>query len=360
MGYKLGILDQSPIFTEKTAADALQHTVKLAKDAEKWGYSRFWVSEHHHMEGVAGSSPEALIGYLLAKTQSIQVGSGGVMLRHYSPYKVLENFHVLSTLAPGRVDLGIGKAPGGFPLSTKALQDGKSDNGADFDQRLSLLKKLSDESLETTHPLFGLRVVPDPPERPKIYLLGGSSESAKLAAELRIGFVFAHFLNNDEKALEEAAHQYRNTFPTGYFIVAISALAALHQGEADHIAKNHRIFTIHFQDGRTLRVTSREQVSAFEKQTSETFQVTEKEANMLTGTPEKVREELSRLHQSYQINEFIIHTPILNEEVRYQSYQLLSPLQVNTRESSGEYVEEKNTIWTHAQRSRYTYECMER
>lgn len=124
MGYKLGILDQSPIFSEETTEEALEATVQLAQKAEEWGYNRFWVSEHHQSLDLAGSSPEVLIPYLLAKTSSIKIGSGGVMLQHYSPYKVAENFKVLSALAPERVELGVGKAPGGFSLSTNALQYG--------------------------------------------------------------------------------------------------------------------------------------------------------------------------------------------------------------------------------------------
>ena len=120
--FKLSILDQSPVNDTETATDAFQHTIELAQKAEAWGYHRFWVSEHHGSDRVMGSSPEVLISHLLAKTTRIRVGSGGVMLQHYSPYKVAENFNVLASLAPGRVDLGIGRGPGGLPRSTRALQ----------------------------------------------------------------------------------------------------------------------------------------------------------------------------------------------------------------------------------------------
>lgn len=122
MSFTLGILDQSIVFPGQSAAEALKNTVEVAKLAESLGYDRFWVAEHHDSEGVAGSSPEVLVSYLLAQTQKIRIGSGGVMLQHYSPYKVAENFNVLATLAPGRVEIGIGRAPGGLPRSTKALQ----------------------------------------------------------------------------------------------------------------------------------------------------------------------------------------------------------------------------------------------
>lgn len=188
MGYKLGILDQSPVFPGKNTFDALQQTIHLARKAEEWGYSRFWVAEHHHMEDVAGSSPEVLISHLLARTNSIQIGAGGIMLQHYSPYKVAENFHVLSTLSPGRVDLGVGPSPGGLPLSTKALQYGTENRGKDFAERLTFIKALVDDSVEKDHPLAGIQALPRPPIKPGIFLLGGSANSARLAAKLGVHF----------------------------------------------------------------------------------------------------------------------------------------------------------------------------
>src|SRR3954466_2279175 len=167
------------MFSGFSAFDALQKTVQLAQKAEEWGYSRFWVSEHHHSDQVAGSSPEVLISYLLAQTNSIRVGSGGVMLQHYSPYKVAENFHVLSNLAPGRVDLGIGKAPGGLPLSTKALQYGTVNDGKDFENRLTFLQQLINNSVPETHEFAGIKATPTPPTKPHTYLLGASVDSAK-------------------------------------------------------------------------------------------------------------------------------------------------------------------------------------
>src|SRR5690625_1883605 len=157
MTYKIGILDQSPIFPQSTSFDALQHTIEFAQAAEEWGYHRFWVSEHHNMVNVAGSSPEILIAHLLAQTEKINIGSGGVMLQHYSPYKVAENFHVMSTLAPGRVDLGIGRAPGGFDLTTRALQYGHGKTAVDFNEKITFLKQIIDQSIREDHPFAHLR-----------------------------------------------------------------------------------------------------------------------------------------------------------------------------------------------------------
>lgn len=143
---KFGILDQSPIEIGGSSSDALKQSVHLAKTAESLGYERFWVSEHHGSEQLAGTSPEVLMSYLLAHTNTIRVGSGGVMLQHYSPYKVAENFNVLDALAPGRVDVGVGKAPGGLPITTQALQiEQQEEKKQSFDKKLSLLHQYFDE-----------------------------------------------------------------------------------------------------------------------------------------------------------------------------------------------------------------------
>lgn len=330
MDYKLGILDQSPIFKGETATDAFQHTIELAKKAEAWGYSRFWVSEHHNMEQVAGSSPEVLISHLLAHTNKIQLGSGGVMLQHYSPYKVAENFNVLATLAPGRVDLGIGKAPGGLPLSTRALQNGIPQN-YDFNERFTLLKRLIDESIDEDHPLSGLQAIPKPNQKPEVYLLGGSVNSAQLAADLRVHLVFAGFLNNDEKVLQETASFFKKAFKDGKFIVALTVLAAPTQEEAEKLAEEHKLFTLYLPNGRTLTVQTEEQVKAYENQAEGPFEVQEKTADIISGTPEYVTQELNRLHQLYQIDEFMLHTPIWRKVERFRSFELLRPNELIAR-----------------------------
>ncbi|NRD79104.1 LLM class flavin-dependent oxidoreductase [Bacillus sp. BRMEA1] len=326
MGYQLSILDRSPISPGSTAFDSLQKTVQLAQKAEEWGYSRFWVSEHHHSEQVAGSSPEVLISYLLARTNSIRIGSGGVMLQHYSPYKVAENFPVLSTLAPGRIDLGIGKAPGGLPLSTKALQYGTVNDGTDFPEKLSFLQKLIENSLDEHHPLAGIQATPIPPAKPEMFLLGASSKSAELAARLQIPFVFAKFINSDETVLAEAARIYRNVFPNGQLIISVAAIAAPNQQEAEQIAGERKIVKVHLQSGRSVTVQSIEQAEAFGNQTGEPYEITEQSADVIAGTPGYVRKVLDQLHETYHANEFILHTPVDKEIERFRSFQLLSPL----------------------------------
>lgn len=329
MSYKLGILDQSPIYPNTSAFEALQETIKLAKLADEWGYDRYWVSEHHHTEQLAGSSPEVLISHLLAQTKTIRVGSGGVLLQHYSPYKVVENFHVLSNLAPGRVDLGIGKSPGGLPLSTKALQYGTLNDGKDFAERFSLLIKLIANSVEDSHSLAGIKATPLPSIKPEVYLLGASKESARLAATYETSFVYGNFFNSNRSELEEAARLYRSVFPNGRLILGVAVFAHPSQEIAEQLAKNYKkIVLIHLKSGRTVKVVTREQAELFGNQSGEAFEIEEQETDIIAGTPSFVKGAINDLHNNYGIDEFILHTPILKEKERVQSFELLSPLNV--------------------------------
>ncbi|MEI4769107.1 LLM class flavin-dependent oxidoreductase [Psychrobacillus sp. FJAT-51614] len=329
MSYKLGILDQSPVVEGASNYDTLQKSVNLAQKAEEWGYERFWVSEHHNSDLVAGSSPEVLVSYLLAKTKTIRIGSGGVMLQHYSPYKVAENFHVLSTLEPGRVDLGVGKAPGGLPLSTKALQYGTVNTGSDFEERLILLQQLINNNLPDTHDLAGVMATPIPSEKPETYLLGASPNSAKLAANLEISFAFARFINSDNEVLKESAKIYRELFPNGTFIVSVGVIAAPTEEEAKELAGSQKIVKVHLASGRTLTLQTIEQAEKFGKESGEEYEVKEYDADIIKGTPEQVKGILDELHGLYGVDEFILHTPIPNSEQRIRSFILLSPNYIN-------------------------------
>ncbi|PKG23312.1 LLM class flavin-dependent oxidoreductase [Niallia nealsonii] len=337
MSYKIGLLDQSPIYEGDTAFDSLQETINLAQQAEKWGYTRFWVSEHHHTKDLAGSSPEVLISYLLAKTQSIRIGSGGVMLQHYSPYKVAENFHVLSSLAPGRVDLGIGKAPGGLPLSTKALQYGTINDGKDFEERLSFLHSLLENKIDELHDLAGVQATPEPPEKTENYLLGASEKSAEIAAKFGWNFVFARFINSDDDALEKAASVYKKEWPTGRFIVSVATVAADTQEEAERLAGDQKIYKVHLESGRSVTVQSLKQAEVFGKQSGESYEVTVHDTNIIAGTAAFVHKELTQLHNQYSIDEFILHTPLKEKAGRIHSFYLLRPTNVE-QERNEEYV----------------------
>lgn len=333
MSYTVGLLDQSPVVEGKTPYDALQETVLLASLAEQWGYHRFWVSEHHHSEEVVGSSPEVLIAYLVAKTNRIRIGSGGVMLQHYSPYKVAENFHILSTLAPGRIDVGIGKAPGGLPLSTRALQYDRVGEKS-FEEQFAFLDELLGKKLDEDHAYPNLAATPIPSHQTENFLLGASVESATLAATKKWNFVFAQFFTNDAQILKNAAKAYRTYYPEGKFSVAVSVFAAPTQQEAEKLAQNESLYKVHLQGGKTVTVKTEEQATLFGKQAGVPFEVKEHTIQTIAGTPAFVHEQLRALQQQIGVDEFIFHTPVKEKQPRIRSIELLAPL--TTSQKGGE------------------------
>ncbi|RHW34734.1 LLM class flavin-dependent oxidoreductase [Lysinibacillus yapensis] len=332
MSYKIGILDQSPVIENLSNNEILQRTVELAQKAESWGYERFWVSEHHNSDAVLGSSPEVLVSYLLARTKTIRVGSGGVMLQHYSPYKVAENFQVLATLEPGRVDLGIGKGPGGLPLSTRALQNGTLNDGSDFEEKAEFLVKLLKDEVPETHPLAGIKAVPTPPIQQEIILLGASPTSAKQAKKLGVAFSYATFFNNNENVLVEAAKEYRENNENGRFILAIGVVAADTSEKAKQLVGDSKIVKVHLASGRTVTLSDVETAEKFGKDSGEDFRIEVQGNNILAGTPTEIKEKLDALYELYQVDEFILHMPIASYEDRLYSYELLSPKSLKNTE----------------------------
>lgn len=325
MSYKLSILDQSPIIDQSTPEDTFQQTVRLAQTAEKLGYTRFWVSEHHNSQDVHGSSPEVLVSYLLAKTNSIRIGAGGVMLSHYSPYKVAENFNVLSSLAPDRVDLGVGKAPGGVPLATKALQSGTNNADVDFNEKVKQLKDYIHDTLPEDHPLYGVKATPIPKVKPPIFVLGGSPGSAKLAAELKLPYVFARLFVTDDEVLKQSAKIYRTIYPKGSFLIGIGVFASEDEKEAEEISKNSILVKLHLNSGRTLTFLKEEHAKEYGEQSGESYRIEVLDSKLIHGTPEQVKKQLDEFHKKYHADEFILHTPVLHSAKRFQSFKLLSP-----------------------------------
>ncbi|SOC40737.1 LLM class flavin-dependent oxidoreductase [Ureibacillus acetophenoni] len=325
MNYKISLLDQSPVLNQESNEATLARTVKLAQGAEKLGYHRFLVSEHHNSSEVAGSSPEVLVSYLLAKTEKIRIGSGGVMLQHYSPYKVAENFNVLASLAGDRVDLGIGKAPGGLPLSTKALQYKKFSTENDFYERLSLLNQFINNTVPENHEFAELKAAPIPKVKPEIILLGASRGSAEDAAKLGISFAYAQFFNSNDEELEAAVKAYREHFPTGRFILGVNVIASIDEEKAKDFAAGQTLYKVHLASGKRLTLVTEEQAEKLGRESGESFTIEKHEPNVISGTPVQIKEKLDELHTKYGVDEFIYHTPVLNEEVRNESFQLISP-----------------------------------
>ncbi|WP_028546558.1 LLM class flavin-dependent oxidoreductase [Paenibacillus taiwanensis] len=326
MTLKIGILDQSIVFPGQTPSEALANTVKLARLAELLGYERFWVSEHHDSSQYAGSSPEVLIAHLLAHTNSIKIGSGGVMLQHYSPYKVAENFNLLASLAPGRIDLGIGRAPGGLPRSTKALQ--YTEDPRKLEEKLTELEDLLLGPAKDTHSLAGLRASPLPERPADLYILGTSVSSAELAAERGLPYVFALFINNDPEAALEAFHTYRTKYNSAgqsepRTILAISVIAADTEEEAASLAGDLKSVRVTLASGKTINVSSLEQAEEFARQAGESYTAEVRDADITKGTKETVKKRVLALQAQYGVSEFIFTTIVSNYEKRERSFTLL-------------------------------------
>lgn len=318
VNYRLSLLDQSPINDGQTAAQALEATLTFAQKAEALGYHRLWVSEHHDTERLAGSSPEVLIAWLLARTSRLRIGSGGVMLQHYSPYKVAENFHLLASLAPDRVDIGIGKAPGGLPLSTKALRghtpaDSAPGFPAQLQQLTHYLTHLDDHLAGTE-----ARALPSPPVSPQRFLLGASPESARLAASLGWNFVFAGFINTSEQVMTEsvlAFHEY--SAGQGQALVSLAVLAAETREQAEALVAEQHNFRVTVGD-RHVTVGTREQAGATH------YQIEQQKLSVLHGTPGDIHQQLRDIQRRLCVNEFVIHTPLTDAAVRLKSIELLA------------------------------------
>ncbi|WP_207579212.1 LLM class flavin-dependent oxidoreductase [Listeria marthii] len=321
MTIRFSILDQSIINPGENPSETLQNTVELAQLAEQLGYHRFWVAEHHNSDEIAGSAPEVLLGYIAAKTNTIKLASGGVMLQHYSPYKVAEQFHVLENLAPERISLGVGKAPGGFQPATDALQKDFAKPVQTFDAKLaelvSFVTHKSDAAIEAK---------PLPANNLEIFLLGGSAASAKQAVELGISFVFAYFINGDESVLKEAREtfeQYQINPEASFQLAPIVVVAETKVAADRHIPERESI-KVELADGRRVNVGSLEQAEAFVKDINQEYRFITQRIGAITGTKQEVGAEIKRLSKKYNIQDFVILTPVKSTEIKRYSYQLLS------------------------------------
>ncbi|RPD99788.1 MsnO8 family LLM class oxidoreductase [Candidatus Pantoea deserta] len=326
MSYRLSLLDKSPMLANEPASSALQRTLQLAQQAERWGYHRFWLAEHHNSAQLASPSPEVLIAWIIAQTQHIRVGSGGVMLQHYSPYKVAENFNLLASLAPGRIDLGVGKAPGGLPLSTRALQAGvdAQAKGSFADQLKQLGQWLDAPPQPAADDEETLRATPLPPRPANRFLLGASEESATLAAQQGWQLVFAAHLNGDRQLMENTLGTYHR-LSGQRALVAVQVVVADSPAEADLLVKGLRHYHVKVNGGQGVNVASLEQAERYVRQGGFTDYVIEpRTPSLLKGTAAQVHAQLDALHQHYGIDEFVIDTPIAEPGARARSLELLA------------------------------------
>ncbi|AZH31552.1 LLM class flavin-dependent oxidoreductase [Paenibacillus sp. M-152] len=327
---KLSILDQSPVSEGMTHAQALQKTAELAIEAERLGYHRFWVSEHHAASNLAGSSPEVLISHLAARTSTIRVGSGGVMLPHYSAYKVAENFRVLEGLYPGRIDLGLGRAPGGMPIATRALQEGKMRGGVDlYPEQLDDLLAYLHDSTGNQHRFGSLQAMPLVETVPEMWLLGSSGDSAGLAAERGVGFAFAQFINGEGGT--GAMKGYQESFQPSQHseqprsLVAVFAICADTEEEANRLASSMDLSLVLLEQGtRTAGTPSVEKALAYPYTPYDRMRIRENRKRMVVGSPEQVKRQLEQLCKDYNAQEIMVASIIHDFDAKMKSIRLMA------------------------------------
>jgi luciferase family oxidoreductase group 1 len=314
---RLSVLDQSPVPEGSTGRDALRNTIDLARLADRLGYHRYWLAEHHGLS-LAGPSPEVLIGPVAAATQRIRVGSGGVMLPHYSPYKVAENFSLLAGLYPGRIDLGIGRASGTDPLTTYALQrDRREVAPDDFPQQLAELLAHFDRSLPAEHPFARLgHTLPGGDERPEIWLLGSSPQSAVWAAQLGLPYAFADFINPNGA---EIARSYRERAAAPHLAVAVWAICADSDEEAERLASSIAMSMAMLRQNRPIPVPPVEKALRYLAQ-----HPAPGGRRRIVGSPETVRAGIEEVATAYGADEVIVVTITFDHGVRRRSYELIA------------------------------------
>lgn len=329
MTYRLSLLDKSPIQAGESATSAFARTLRLARYAEELGYHRFWVAEHHNSAELASSAPEVLVAWLLANTSRIRIGSGGVMLQHYSPYKVAEAFNVLAALAPGRVDLGVGKTTGGLPLATAALQANHDPaRRQDFETQLATLGTFLSGPAPQDHAFAGLSALPPAPVAPERFLLGASPASATLAAQHGWNYVHAGHLNGDPENLRLAAAAYRE-HSDGAPVLAISAFASENGEQARARVAELKIFRVFLSNGSAFNLGTRQQAEEFARQSGDSdYRIEERRPAVLAGTAQSIHAELASLARSYGIQEFIIEPPNVSADERLATIELLARAEI--------------------------------
>lgn len=322
----LSVLDLAPIGSGYTGREALRNSGELAERAERLGYRRYWFAEHHGMPSIASSAPEVLISHVAGRTERIRVGSGGIMMQNHVPLKLAEAFHTLETLYPGRIDLGIGRAPGTDPTTSSALRPFPPDR---FSEQLTELIGLSAGTLPDDHPLRSVKVIPSGVELPPIWLLGSSGASARFAGSLGLGYGFAgHFSPAPAApAIREYVTAFRPSgrFPEPHAILAVSVVCAPTDAEADHLAKTGDLTWVRLRRGEFSPLPTPEEAAAYPYTPHDRAVVEKYRKLQIVGSPETVRAELERVVAgSGGASEIMVSSNVHSHAARVRSYELVA------------------------------------
>jgi luciferase family oxidoreductase group 1 len=327
---KWSVLDQSPSSEGKTQDVAIGESLALARRCDELGYHRYWVSEHHNSDSIVGTAPEILMAAIAATTRRIRVGSAGVMLPHYSALKVAEQFRVLEGIAPGRIDLGVGRAPGSDRLTAHALNP-YAGNAEEFPRQVHELQQwVSGEPLPEDHPFHRITANPQGPTSPELWILGSSDYGAQLAAYFGLPYAFAYFFT-DGRGVEMALDLYRRNYrpspryPEPIATICVWALAADTDAEARRLAATREYWrVVDFERGRRYALVSPEQAASYAYTGAERARIEEIRRKAFVGTGEQVVGRIEALAKELKLAEIVVNTWTFDPAARHRSYELIA------------------------------------
>ena len=323
---RLSVLDQSPIISGHDARRAIEETLALARRADELGYYRYWLAEHHAIAALADPCPEVLVARLGVETRRIRVGTGGVLLPYYSAFRVAEAFRMLEALYPGRIDLGIGRAPGGDARTAQAVAGGGFPDASHFPEQIWQLCGHLDGALPAEHPFKAVRVQPEVPTAPEVWLLGSSDYSGALAAQLGLPFSFAHFIN--PHGGDEVARSYRQSFRPGRektprAMVCTFLICAETDDQAERLAAPIDLRRLHMALNIDSPIPTDAEAAQHRYGTDERRYVMGQRARAIIGSPDTCRTQLEEMARRYEADEVMVLTITGAYETRRRSYELL-------------------------------------
>ena len=327
---RLSVLDQSPIINGHTAAQAVAETIKLACAADRLGYHRYWLAEHHSLMALADPCPEILAARVAAETKRIRVGTGGVLLPHYSPLKVAEQFRMLEALYPQRIDLGIGRAPGGDRATAMAMGQGQYSNAEDFPEQVKFLIAYLDDAIPASHPFGKVKAQPAGPTAPPVWLLGSSDYSGALAAQLGLNFAFAHFISADggDRVMQDYKRDFqpspREAAPLAMLTVFV--ICAASDAEAERRAASIDLRRLNMDYGLNQPVPTQAEAEARQYTAEERARIAYNRRRLVFGSPATVKARLLELQQRFDADELMIITITGDYETRLESYTRIAEI----------------------------------
>lgn len=323
---KLSILDQSIVRKGGTAKQAIDETIATVKLAERLGYTRFWVSEHHNSTMIAGSAPEVLMVKLADETKKIRIGSGGIMLPNHSALKMAENFRLLETLFPGRIDLGMGRAPGGDQITATLLNPSNTFSEESYLRQLEHLQAYFTDKAQTRYgPVLA---VPQAPTVPLQWVLSSSGGSATIAAKYGLGLAVARFINGfaspDLVSSYRREFQPSEQFPEPHELLAITVLCAETEEKASQLRKVSDYTLLQFEQGKYEPVNSYADIKSYQFSLQELERIKYNSGRIISGTQEQVKEQLTKLANDFDIDEIVVAAMTYSQEDRIRSFELLA------------------------------------